>query len=111
MKKIILGLFLFAGIATGAYAGERSGEHKTNTNTVSVTKPSEKKASLVKVKKETCATNSNSAWGECWTMTATVTHCCTCEYAVASMIASATASKMVRENIWILEILEEVAPC
>lgn len=111
MKKIILGLFLFAGIATGAYAGEKNTVHTTTPKVVTVDKSSVKKASVPKIKKQTCATQSNSAWGECWIMTATVTHCCDCEYAVASMIASLSASKMVKENIWILEVLEEVAPC
>jgi|GEM_PF-3144505 len=111
MKKFILGLFLFAGMATSAFAGEKSGSDKTSSHAVTVAKPSVTKASFTEIKKQTCATQSNSAWGECWTMTATVTHCCDCELAVASMIASLTASKMVKENLWILEVLEEVAPC
>jgi hypothetical protein len=44
-------------------------------------------------------------------MTATVEFCCDCPQAAASMGASSGASKLLKENMWILQLLEEIAPC
>lgn len=111
MKKIILGLIIFAGFSSSVYAGEKTVETPKNEITSNDVNKSPVKVTNTKVKEVNCATKSNVAWGECWAMTATVEFCCDCPQAAASMGASFGAAKLLKENMWILQLLEEIAPC
>jgi hypothetical protein len=111
MKKIILGLIIFVGFSSSVYAGEKMAETPKNEITSNVVNKSSVKEDHTKVKEYNCATKSNVAEGECWVMTATVEFCCDCPQVAASMGASLGAAKLLKDYMWVLQLLEVVAPC
>lgn len=111
MKKVIFGLIIFAGLSSSVYAGDKKAETPKKQITSNVDDKSREKEKNTNVKEVNCATKSNQASGECWVMTATVEFCCDCPQAAASMGASLGAAKLIKDNMWLLQLLEEIAPC
>lgn len=111
MKKVIFGLIIFAGLSSSVYAGDKKAETPKKQITSNVDDKSREKEKNTNVKEVNCATKSNQASGECWVMTATVVYCCDCSQGAASMGALTAARNLITQNLWLLQLLEDIAPC
>lgn len=111
MKKVIFGLIIFAGLSSSVYAGDKKAETPKKQITSTVDDKSREKEKHTNVKEVNCATRSSEASGECWVMTATVVFCCDCSLAGATAEASTAARNLITQNLWLLQLLEDIAPC
>jgi len=103
MKKLILAASFMA--ITFAVSAKKPVSDKKN-----VTKPVSK-TSVVPAKSINCGTATNGVWSDCWSADVTVTVCCDCEGAVASMLASMSAKNTANKLVSVIEFLNDALPC
>lgn len=105
MKKLILSLS-FMIISFGVFAKENQSEELVTKSTKNV-----EKVEVTSNKLVTCGTVTNGIRSSCWSVDVTVTVCCDCELAVASMQASIIAQQTARSLISTITMLNEEVPC
>ena len=101
MKK-----FLAVALMMGAFVGANAANHGEKPQ------PVEKaKTPTIVISEWNCGTGEEVVWGECWTGTATVTICCECSQAQASIEANLRAREYRQLLISVVQALEEIDPC